>query len=593
MVRVFVLVLAIGLLPLAIGAVALQRQSTQADRRELDRTLLTDAHSGSADLSAYFERARAVALLTAVNPVFRDFYASPGTPQTNSRTASPEFGRLNAALAYLQKLYPAALGEACFIDHRGFENARVVRGHPAPLADLSATENLNPFFHPTFAVGVGQVYQAAPYLSPDTHEWVISNSTVVPHLHEPNTAIVHFEITIESLRQALAREQGHHLLVVNRTSGAIIVDSEVPQKPRARLGQRDRRFVALASVSPMQGHLTLAGTRIAFVRVQRAQANANDWLLVAAAPSVRTSLIGLNRATLALLALLLVLVALPVAYRWGRLNKVLNDRENDLNVSERRYRALFEDSEAGRVQLAEQNHRLRELDLLKDEFVASVSHELRTPLTSISGYLELVLDAGQLSDDQEQFLGVVGRNADRLLRVVGDLLFMAQLKSSAVVLERATIDLTDLFNSAVQSVGPLAHERGIELTLHCEALSPLEADAGRLGQVVDNLLTNALKFSPRGGRVEVRGSERDGVVRLQVRDTGMGISEEDQQHLFERFFRTSEAQTEAIQGTGLGLSIVAAIVEAHGGSIEVESELGVGTTFTVVLPSARTATLAA
>jgi signal transduction histidine kinase len=593
MVRVFVLVLAIGLLPLAIGAVALQRQSTQADRRELDRTLLTDAHSGSADLSAYFERARAVALLTAVNPVFRDFYASRGTPQTNSRTASPEFVRLNAALAYLQKLYPTALGEACFIDHRGFENARVVRGHPARLADLSATENLNPFFHPTFAVGVGQVYQAAPYLSPDTHEWVISNSTVVPHLHEPNTAIVHFEITIESLRQALAREQGHHLLVVNRTSGAIIVDSEVPQKPRARLGQRDRRFVALASVSPMQGHLTLAGTRIAYVRVQRAQANANDWLLVAAAPSVRTSLIGLNRATLALLALLLVLVALPVAYRWGRLNKVLSDRESDLHVSDQRYRALFEDSEAGRVQLAEQNDRLRELDLLKDEFVASVSHELRTPLTSISGYLELVLDAGQLSDDQEQFLGVVGRNADRLLRVVGDLLFMAQLKSSAVVLERAPIDLTDLFRGAVQSVGPLAHERGIELTLHCEALSPLEADAGRLGQVVDNLLTNALKFTPRGGRVEVRGSERDGVVRLQVRDTGMGISEADQQHLFERFFRTSEAQTEAIQGTGLGLSIVAAIVEAHGGSIEVESELGVGTTFTVVLPSARTATLAA
>jgi signal transduction histidine kinase len=161
------------------------------------------------------------------------------------------------------------------------------------------------------------------------------------------------------------------------------------------------------------------------------------------------------------------------------------------------------------------------------------------------------------------------------------------------VLERAPIDLTDLFIGAVQSVAPLAHERGIELTLHCEALSPLEADAGRLGQVVDNLLTNALKFTPRGGRVEVRGSEGDGVVRLQVRDTGMGISGEDQQHLFERFFRTSEAQTEAIQGTGLGLSIVAAIVEAHGGSIEVESELGVGTTFTVVLPSARTATLAA
>jgi two-component system phosphate regulon sensor histidine kinase PhoR len=107
--------------------------------------------------------------------------------------------------------------------------------------------------------------------------------------------------------------------------------------------------------------------------------------------------------------------------------------------------------------------------------------------------------------------------------------------------------------------------------------------------MIDNLLTNALKFTPRGGRIEVRASERDDIVRLEVRDTGMGISAQDQQHLFERFFRTSEAQAEAIQGTGLGLSIVAAIVEAHGGSIEVESDVGVGTTFTVVLPIAAAA----
>jgi signal transduction histidine kinase len=279
-----------------------------------------------------------------------------------------------------------------------------------------------------------------------------------------------------------------------------------------------------------------------------------------------------------------VLVALPVAYRWGRLNEVLSERDIDLRESEHRYRSLFEDAESGRRLLAEQNDRLLELDDLKDEFVASVSHELRTPLTSISGYLELVLEAGELSDEQEQFLAVVGRNADRLLRLVGDLLFVAQLKSSTVVLERAPVDLTELVGSAVQSVAPLAQDRGIELTLACDALPPLEGDAGRLGQVIDNLLTNALKFTPSGGRVEVLGSKRDNIVRLEVRDTGMGISAEDQQHLFERFFRTSEAQTEAIQGTGLGLSIVVAIVEAHGGSVEVESDLGVGTTFTVVLP---------
>jgi PAS domain S-box-containing protein len=263
--------------------------------------------------------------------------------------------------------------------------------------------------------------------------------------------------------------------------------------------------------------------------------------------------------------------------------KLEADRER-LLARERNARA---DAEYARALVEEQNGRLLELDRLKDEFVASVSHELRTPLTSISGYLDLVLEAGRLSEEQERFLGVVSRNAERLLRLVCDLLFVAQLKSSTVVLERAPVDLTELLDSALQCVAPVARDRGIDLTLDCEALPSLEGDAGRLGQMIDNLLTNALKFTPRGGSVQVRGFERDDIVCLEVRDTGMGISAEDQEHLFERFFRTSEAQSEAIQGTGLGLSIVVAIVEAHGGSVEVESELGVGTTFRVVLPTAR------
>jgi PAS domain S-box-containing protein len=209
-------------------------------------------------------------------------------------------------------------------------------------------------------------------------------------------------------------------------------------------------------------------------------------------------------------------------------------------------------------------------------------------IVGVSSILRDVSDRKKLEAERERLLARErNARADRLLRLVGDLLFVAQLKSSTVVLERAPVDLTELVGSAVQSVAPLAQDRGIELTLDCEALPQLEGDAGRLGQVLDNLLTNALKFTPRDGRVEVRAVERDEIVRFQVRDTGMGISNEDQQHLFEKFFRTSEAQTKAIQGTGLGLSIVAAIVEAHGGSIEVESELGVGTTFTVALPVER------
>jgi signal transduction histidine kinase len=149
------------------------------------------------------------------------------------------------------------------------------------------------------------------------------------------------------------------------------------------------------------------------------------------------------------------------------------------------------------------------------------------------------------------------------------------------------VDLAPLVAHARDAARPLADERGIELALEAEPVSTIEGDAGRLGQAIDNLLSNALKFTPPGGRVALRLYEAGEGVTLEGRDTGMGISEDDQTQLFERFFRTSEATSAAIQGTGLGLSIVAGIVEAHGGSIGVESEIGFGTTFRVSLPYAR------
>jgi signal transduction histidine kinase len=297
-------------------------------------------------------------------------------------------------------------------------------------------------------------------------------------------------------------------------------------------------------------------------------------------------LIGLNRATLLLLALLMVLIALPIAYRWGRLNENLTERDRDLAESEHRFRALFEEAEAGRRLQVEQNDRLRKLDRMKDDFVASVSHELRTPLTSISGYVELMIEGetGSLNQEQLSFLAVVRRNADRLLRLVGDLLFAAQSDARQVEFERAPVDLLPLVMHAFEAARPAAYDREIELALETEHVGGLEGDAGRLGQMIDNLLSNALKFTPSGGTVLVRLSRRNDTARIEISDTGIGISEEDQQRLFERFFRASEATEQAIQGTGLGLSITAAIAEGHGGTIEVTSEVGRGTTFTVVLP---------
>jgi signal transduction histidine kinase len=241
--------------------------------------------------------------------------------------------------------------------------------------------------------------------------------------------------------------------------------------------------------------------------------------------------------------------------------------------------------------IGSRNERLHELDRMKDDFVASVSHELRTPLTSIRGYLELLREgeAGELTDEQHQFVAIVERNADRLLRLVGDLLFVAQVEAGKIALEPGPTDIEELVRQAVDAALPAAIEKGIEfdLALEVDGVSELHADRARLAQVLDNLISNALKFTPPGGHVAVRTSRNADVVVIEVSDDGMGMSEEDQNMLFQRFFRTVSATEQAIQGTGLGLAIVKAIVEAHDGTISVESVAGEGTVFRVELPLVR------
>jgi PAS domain S-box-containing protein len=235
----------------------------------------------------------------------------------------------------------------------------------------------------------------------------------------------------------------------------------------------------------------------------------------------------------------------------------------------------------------EQNEELRTLDRLKDEFIALVSHELRTPLTSIRGYLELVLEGSgrQLSAEQEQFLGVVQRNADRLQNLVADLLFIAQIEAGRLELEQGELDLAALAHESVETGRPLAAAKDIELSLVVEPVC-LVGDRGRLGQLLDNFVSNAIKFTPAGGGVEVRLSVDAGTALLEVSDNGMGIPADEQERLFERFFRSSTATAQAIQGTGLGLTISKAIAEAHGGRITFTSVENEGTTFHIELPVA-------
>jgi signal transduction histidine kinase len=272
------------------------------------------------------------------------------------------------------------------------------------------------------------------------------------------------------------------------------------------------------------------------------------------------------------------------AVELGRLSDSLATVANQLALALERERLLATERENA-DRLAEQNERLRELDRMKDQFVSTVSHELRTPLTSMIGYLELTLEgeAGELNDEQQQFLEIVNRNCQRLNKLIDDILFISRVDAGRLSFDPRWLELGELAEASVESARAAAARRSVGLQCSVAPdLPALWADPTRLKQLIDNLLSNAIKFTSEGGTAGVNVDRHDDSLVLEVRDTGVGIPEDEVGRLFERFFRASTGT--AAPGTGLGLSIVKSIVDAHGGTISVESELGVGTTFTVDLP---------
>ena len=232
--------------------------------------------------------------------------------------------------------------------------------------------------------------------------------------------------------------------------------------------------------------------------------------------------------------------------------------------------------------------RSAELIRLRDELVAAVSHELRTPLTSIIGYLDLVRDplSGELSEEQASFLDVIRRNAERLHQNVSDLLLVAETRGQMIVLDLTDVELWSLATDCVEAAQPAADAKRISLSLSGDGDDPIAGDGVRLAQMMDNLVSNAIKFTPAGGRVDVRTATAGKQAVFEVHDSGVGISAADQERLFTHFYRARSAVDDAIPGTGLGLAITKAIVDAHGGTIDLESAEGEGTTFRVRLPKA-------
>jgi PAS domain S-box-containing protein len=241
------------------------------------------------------------------------------------------------------------------------------------------------------------------------------------------------------------------------------------------------------------------------------------------------------------------------------------------------------------VAIRDVSERLRieaESQRLRDDVISTVSHELRTPLTSIIGYAELMsdLDESDLSRRGRKLLGVIERNASRELQLVNDLLTMAFLEDDRLRMLRDSLDLELVCRRVVDDLRLRARERALTLTFVGGETGPVIGDLHRVLQVIENIVSNALKFTHAGGSIDIGIADHGAMGVIEVRDTGIGVSPEEKERLFERLYRSPRAIADQVPGAGLGLPIARAIVEAHGGWIDLQSELGVGTVVRVALP---------
>jgi len=225
--------------------------------------------------------------------------------------------------------------------------------------------------------------------------------------------------------------------------------------------------------------------------------------------------------------------------------------------------------------------RLKELEKIREDFVANVSHELRTPLTTIKGYAETLLEGALKEEVAFQFVQVIKRHTDRLTKIVEDLLMLSKIESREFRLKREIISLSGFIDDVIDFVKEPAEKKKISISRN-EIPSSLsvEADRNYLEQVLINLLDNAIKYTPEGGKIMISAIEKDaGEIEFSIEDNGIGIPKEDIPRIFERFYRVDKGRSQELGGTGLGLSIVKHLVQAQGGRVWVESQLGKGSTF--------------
>ena len=226
---------------------------------------------------------------------------------------------------------------------------------------------------------------------------------------------------------------------------------------------------------------------------------------------------------------------------------------------------------------------LDQMESLRQEFVSNVSHEIQSPLTSIRGFARALEDDRLGAEDRRHYLGIIEEESTRLSRLTDNLLCLASLESSQTRVGPKPYSLDRQIRSQILASEPQWREKEIEFGADLEEIE-IDADQDLLGEVWANFIHNSIKFTPQGGRIRIALRRRGRLVEFQIADTGIGISEQDQSRVFERFFKADKSRTPSNGGSGLGLSIAQKIVQMHRGRIEVRSQLGEGTTFTVVLP---------
>jgi len=255
------------------------------------------------------------------------------------------------------------------------------------------------------------------------------------------------------------------------------------------------------------------------------------------------------------------------------------------------FNSMTRSLEVSRRELLLQNERLRESEQHKRDLISMVSHELRTPLSAVLGFTSLLLERDFPPEEQQRYLEIVDTQARRLATLAGDFLDVQLLEGGGFELELAPFDLVELAREQTRLFFSHSESHGLVVDVPDEPVI-VNGDRDRLAQVVGNLLSNAIKYSPEGGEVRVFVGERDGHAVFSVTDAGLGIPPEDRERVFDKFFRGA-AKTTTVGGTGLGLAVAREIVTTHGGTIDVESTLGHGSTFTFELPLSLTPAVSA